>query len=408
MENQKSAADGTGATMFPFIDTGDPAAELGGRSLDSDDIAWASYLYPEGSGSGIAALQAGDVRFDNVYGLITGDVRHGVLNQPIAGASVSAHDRNRNEVVAAAYSGTTQVSVAPNGGLFIIDAAFNILDGRYTIPAPKGNYDLRVEALDGNPAAAGNISLTAQIGAILGQQNFHEELYNNNKEADLERRAGDGKNVSLNPGKTRSGVDITTNATLSINNFGTRDFIGFTGSPAGRMYAVRFPKADLEAVAPGEQIFLQAAQFDTSVVDASVPVVFARALLVSGSVDPATGAIASLNLDDPMASAENFLGQDNDFAPFFFKDSKNLGRDIRRGIERGEIEDVFLVLQIPTTAPFPGVSQVPPLIGLDGGVAVNDAPIHGLSYTSDDGGATWTRSATFNFRFSLVFTRPPQ
>ena len=46
LDNQISATDGTGTTMFPFIDTGDPASELGQRTLGSDDIAWASYHYP--------------------------------------------------------------------------------------------------------------------------------------------------------------------------------------------------------------------------------------------------------------------------------------------------------------------------------------------------------------------------
>jgi hypothetical protein len=408
MENQISGTDGTSPTMFPFIDTGDPAAELAGRSIESDDRAWASFIYPEGSASsGPAALQSGDVAFDKVYGLITGEIRHGVLNQPIAGASVSAIDRKKEAVVAAAFSGTTQVSVSPTGGLFVIDPAFNILDGRYTIPVPKGSYEVAVEPVDGTPAAAGNISLTCQIGSIFGQQNFNEEVYNKNKEGALEVRPDQDKNVHVNPGKTKSGIDITTNATINVNPFGNRNFIGFINTPAGFMYAVRFPKAEIEAILPGQDVLMHSGLFDTAVVDASVPVTFARALLVSGAVD-GSGNIASLNLGDPIAAAEGFLGQDNDMAPFFFKNPHELGRRIRREMAAGAIEDLFLVLQIPTTAPFPGVSNQPPLIGLDGGVAMNDVPISGRSHTSTDNGATWTQNTTFNFRFSLVLADPPK
>jgi hypothetical protein len=82
-----------------------------------------------------------------------------------------------------------------------------------------------------------------------------------------------------------------------------------------------------------------------------------------------------------------------------------LGKLVRKGIERGDIQNLFLVLRLPTTTPFPGVSALPPTIGLDGGVASNDAPIFGYSYTSPDG-VTWTQSTTFNFRFSLVMTKP--
>jgi hypothetical protein len=71
--------------------------------------------------------------------------------------------------------------------------------------------------------------------------------------------------------------------------------------------------------------------------------------------------------------------------------------------------DIFLVLRVPTTAPFPGVSALPPLTGLDGGQtppATNEVPIFGLSYTSTDG-VTFNQNATFNFRFSLVLSTPP-
>lgn len=51
-----------------------------------------------------------------------------------------------------------------------------------------------------------------------------------------------------------------------------------------------------------------------------------------------------------------------------------------------------------------GVSGVAPLIGLDGGVASNDVPILGLSFTSTDG-VTFVKNTTFNFRFSLVLAQ---
>ena len=37
---------------------------------------------------------------------------------------------------------------------------------------------------------------------------------------------------------------------------------------------------------------------------------------------------------------------------------------------------------------------------------LNDAPIFGFSFTSIDGGATWTQVPNFNFRFSLVTSLP--
>lgn len=398
-DNNKSATDGDGTTMFPFIDTGDPVAEMQARSIGSDDIAWSSYYYPEGSAaSGPAALQPGDVAFDSVYGLITGTVTHGVQNAPVAGASVAAFDRNTGEFVAAGFSGTVVLSVNPaTGGLFLANQAHDIQDGKYVIPVPKGNYDVYVEALDGNPVPGPNVSLTAQIGGIYGLLNFPEEYWNGNKEGAIEVRTGESKNVHVNPGEVQAGIDIVTNREINIDNFGTRDFVGFTGSPGGRWHAVRIPASQIMAIAPGEDIYIHAAAFDTVLADASVVPLFAEAMLTTGS---ASGATATIDLANPLEGTSVFLAADNDFAPLYFKNPHELGKRVKREIGKGRITDLFLVLRLPD-APFAGVSAFPPLIGLDGGVAVNDVPIFGLSYTSDDG-VTFNQVGNFNFRFRLI------
>ena len=130
---------------------------------------------------------------------------------------------------------------------------------------------------------------------------------------------------------------------------------------------------------------------------------FAEALLTTGVV----GADGQATLDLANAArASGFLGRDDDFAPFFFPSPAGLGRRIREGIERGEIQNLFLVLRLPTTSPFPGISRLPPFIGLDGGVTPNDVPIYGRSFTSPDG-ASFTKDTRFNFRFALVLSEPP-
>ena len=252
--NQTGATDGGSATMFPFIDTGDPDAELQQRSLHEDDIAWSSYLYPEGSdASGVAALQEGDVAFARAFGLVTGTIRHGALNQPLAGASVFAVGRQENEIVASAFSGVTQLSVNPaNGGLFFLpDTALGVLSGDYVLPVPAGNYDVGIEAVDGFPVPAGSISFTAQIGGFYGQQNFNEEFFNR-KEDVAEVRPGRARNVHVGRGKTTSGIDIATNDSTNIGNVATFNATGFTNSPPGLYYAVAVSAARIAAYRPGE------------------------------------------------------------------------------------------------------------------------------------------------------------
>ena len=402
LDNQNSATDGDGSTMFPFIDTGDPDAERGQAQLDIDDIAWASYIYPEGSAaSGPAALQAGDVAFNSQYGLIKGELRHGVLNQPIAGASLFAIDHKTNSEGVSAYSGTTNLSFNPaNGGLFFVPTVADAIpNGNYVIPVPKGQYYVGVEAVDGSPVPAANISFTTQIGNFFGQQNFIEEFYNLNKEAALELDPGDAKLVAVNAGMTRSGVDLVTNNVFNISGFGARTNIGFINPPAGGfIYAVQFPASQISALNGGNPVVIQAGLFDTIVLDASVPALFAEAWLATGVINPDTSA--TIDLATPLARSTNFLGQDTDFAPFYFPEPDLLSETIRSGITAGTIQNLFLLLRIPPS-PFAGVSNQPPLIGLS-----SQAPILGRSFLSTNGGLTFTRRNDFNFRFSLISSQP--
>ena len=403
LDNQTSGTDGDGSTMFPFIDTGDPAAELQQGSLSEDDIAYASFFYPEGTAtSGPGALQAGDKRFDKEYGLITGELRHGVLNQPIAGGVLRAIDRQSGRSVASAFSGTTNLSFNPlNGGLFFVPTvAAAIPNGNYTIPLPQGSYDVLTEATDGSPVAAANISFTCQIGNFFGQQNYIEEFWNNNSEGAIEREPGDSKNAHVNPGHVKSGVDITTNSVIQILGFGARTNIGFINPPAGGfIYATQFPAAQISALNGGNPTLLQAGLYDTTVVDASVPVVFAKVTLTTGVINPDT--TATIDLANPLASESVFVAQDLDFSPFYFKNPHELSERIREGIANGSIQNLFLTIQIQS-APFAGVSAQPPLLGLS-----TQAPILGRSFLSTNGGLTFTRRNDLNFRIGMVASQIP-
>jgi matrixin len=405
MDNQTNASDGNGATMFPLIDTGDPNAELNQASLDLDDLAWAAFTYPEGTAaSGPAALQPGDVPFASAFGLIQGQATHGVQNRALAGGSVYAVDRSDNSVAVSAYTGTTNLSFNPaNGGLFFVPVANfsqGVENGNYTIPVPPGNYSVGIEALDNLPNQPGQINFTTQIGAFYGQQNFIEEFWNNNSEGAIERDPGDAKNVHVNAGFSNGGTNITTNQVFTIAPFGALTNIGFINPPAaGFIYAVQFPASEISALNGGNPTLLQVGQFDTFVVDASAPVLFAKAMLTTGVVNPDT--TATIDLANPLDTSIAFLGQDNDTAPFYFKNPHDLSETIRLGIASGSIQNLFLVLQIPS-APFPGVSNQPPLIGLS-----SQAPIRGRSFLSTNGGLTFTRRNDFNFRVSLVASQIP-
>ncbi len=403
LNNQKSNGDGTGATMYPFIDTGDPASELSVRTLDSDDIAWSSYFYPEGSAtSGPAALQPGDIPFKSVYGLITGTVTHGALNQPLAGASVSARDLVTGAEFTSGFSGTTRLSYDPQtGGLAVVNSAYDILDGKYVLPVRLGVWKVGVEAVDGEPVSSLEVNLTTQIGDIFGQQNFNAGLWAGPFESAHEVNSGFAFPVVSLPGVTTGNINIVTNDQININNFGSADFFGLTAALPGSYYAVQFPASQIASINPGGDLLIQAGAFDTLELDASVVPVFAEAMLTTGTV---SGSTATLDLAQPLARQTNFIARESDFSPFYFPLPDLLGRLVRQKIARGDIQNLFLVLRVPTP-PYPGVSAKPPYILVDGGNATNDVPIFGLSFTSPDG-VTFTRNNSFNFRFSLIVAKP--
>ena len=409
--------DGTSATMFPFPNFRDPALHLSQRSLSPDDIAWSSYLYPEGTAaSGPAAMQPGDVAFNSVYGLIKGELRHGVLNQPIAGGNVSAIDWDTNRVISGGDSGHTQLAFDPaTGQLYAInDPAFHIRDGEYVIPVPKGSYAVGVEALDGLPISADRISTNAILGVLFGQQDFNEEFYNGNREAGREPRLGQRQNVSVQAGQTRAGINIVTADTVEISNFGAPDSRSYLGAPPGLYYAVRVPKEQVQAIIeqtnatnPGHDVLVQAMAFHTGVDEipaiglqrgaVGIVPVFAEATLTTGVVN---GNTATLDMATPLARVTGLIGQNNDFSPLYFQEPQELGRQIKNGITSGVIQNLFMVLRLPTT-PLPNKELV---IFFDGRPG-NDAPIFGLSYISVDG-ATFFRDTNFNYRFSLILSGP--
>lgn len=403
--NQISGTDGGAATMYPFIDTGDPAAELSFRTLEQDDIAWSSYFYPEGTAtSGPAALQPGDIPFRLAYGLIKGTVTHGVYDEPVAGAHVYTTNLLNGKIYTSGYSGTSQLSYDPlTGGLFLVDPSFNIVDGKYVIPVPTGLWKVGVEAVDGNPVPAGSVSFNAIIGSAFGQHDFNEENYDGPFEGAVEENPGFALPVATLSGFSTGGIDIVTNQQVNINNFGAQDFVGFTGATPGTYYAVQFPASQVDAVFPGQDYLIHAGAFHTTVLDSSVVPRFAQAILTTGTV---TGTTATVDLAKPLAKVNGFIGQENDFTPLYFPSPTLLSHVVRSKIASGKIQNLFLVLQIPTSGPFPGVSAFPPLIGLDGGVAVNDVPIFGTSYTSTDG-VTFNQNPNFNYRFSLILSEKP-
>lgn len=397
LDNQLSAVDGTPSTMFPFVDTGDPADEIAKRSLGEDDVAMISLHYPEGTAtSGPAATQPGDIPFRFAYGRLRGTVKHGAQGQPLAGASIAAENLLTGRLASSAFSGHSQVSFDPTTqALFLVDQAFNIVDGDYELALPLGLYRLRLEATDGLPVGSGNITINEQIGGLFGQMDFDEEYFNLGGEDHSEPRPGLATPVLAIPGLTLSGFHLVTNLPQRASTFNAVNSFGFVAIAPGTYYAVRIPTEQIVAADLGRGVAVTSGDFLTALFDNSVISLFAEAMLATGTL---SGATASLDLAHPLRHTQGFVGQDLDFAPLYFSLPIALGSEILNRLEAGTLNELFLVLRVPTTTPYPGANGAAPVVGLS-----SLAPISGNSYVSADG-VTFHRQTGFDFAFRLVMT----
>jgi Matrixin len=395
--------DGTAVTMYPYADPGDPVAELSMRTLEEDDVAYASLIYPEGTAaSGPAALGPGDVAFDSVYGVISGEVRHGVLNHAVPGASVSAVDRRTGDTVAATYSGSTSefYNDPVTFDIILLPGLDSAVDGRYELPVRAGRYDVRIEPMDDFPVPGYVASYPGWVGYLLGMLDFHEEAWNGPGERAVETSPDRAVPIRVRAGHTVSGIDFTTNVTQSVGNFGSWDYVLYADAPPGSYYAVRIPGDQLLTAAGGRHFALQSADFFTYVLDNSALPLFDEAVLTTGRALP--DGTALVDLDHPLARVSPFLAQEYDFSPFYFRDPVGLGLWVETGIRHGLIDSLFLVLRVPTTTPYPGPSGYAPVIGIDGPYfGPNDVPVYGLSYRSFDGQIFFQDDWNYMFQLTL-------
>jgi hypothetical protein len=301
LHTQRSSHDGRDAIMGGSF-ARDPVFKRMQRTLDSDDIAWASYLYPEGSASaGPAALQPGDVAFTRRYGLITGTLRHGasICRFPVARSLPRICVRAKS--CRAAIQGTVRFSGNPvTGEIHFLPAEQGIVDGRFVIPLPAGSYALTVRPTGLPPYP---ISYTNDAGASYGLLDFHEEGVDRHDD-DVEYRPGDVKPFRVLAGRTIRDVRIVTNRTIDVTQVGPFDTMTVAAleTPEGlvpfRYEAVRIPAARYAELTQSRAMPVLAALFLTQPADPSAVQRFPGAMLTTGTVN-ADGS-ASVNLASPL------------------------------------------------------------------------------------------------------------
>lgn len=388
--NQISAEDGTGSTMFPFIDTGDADAEFGSRSLHIDDLAASAFIYQEGSDDAgeLPQLQAGDIAFSRAFSLVSGSVSDGE-GTAIAGASVTLTTQRGEEAVAQSYSGATVAFESATGGLFAFDES--IVDGEYVVPVPiSANYTLGIEALDGDPVPTTSVSTGAVIAGIVGQNAFPEEGFAFN-ESDTEIRFAAA--TPIHAGRNgRSGLDFITNNELIQRNAGPTEFIG-TGAILGATEIVYAEMFDRDTVSQliAEGNVPVAGLFETGTLDGSLVPTFSEARLAIGRVNEDgtvefTSTIRTIRGD--------IIGQDNDGTRLTLQGAEGIPFQIRGEFNRDPEAQLFLVLEASDLVA--GPSGFPPAF------VQLDTQVSGTSFLSVDGAPLTAFGSTFSVEIRYV------
>ena len=395
--NQISTSEAAGSTMFPFIDTGDADDEDEVRTLHEDDIAWSSFNYPEGSEpSGTGALQSGDRAFSSDYAVITGEVTRG--GAPVIGASVFAETFDARQRMVTAVSGTGVVLEQPDGSLVLAPPEIGVVNGNYQIPLLRGGYRIGVQALDGRPVTGAQVSTTANLGVLYGQQDFANEFISTpNQETGNEIEPGRSRHISAMPNRPFSDIDFVINDDVVLTSYVDQDFIG-TGAVIGQsdvVYATRFSNAEVLAQLESGAT-LTTATVSTFTFDPSVVPTFARLRLVTGHLT-ADGTIANLTSNFSFRQSNGrFFGDANDDTPFFFDGANGLSNRLRNELRRDPSMDLFIVVETENNFAT-GASGLPPLVGVD-----VDGPF-GNSFLSLNGG-NFEVTPTLNFGIQLRFT----
>jgi hypothetical protein len=253
-----------------------------------------------------------------------------------------------------------------------------------------------MQALDGDPAATGNISITAQIGGILGQHGYPEEFRSSApNESAFENNPAQSTPVNVRAVNV-PGINVVTNVDVTLRNAGALTNIG-TGAAIGVsdvVYAERFSNAQVLALLNGGAT-LTTATFRTGVFDASVVSTWESAGVFVGRLN----GDGTATLGAPLFTVADFIGQDGDSTPLFLPNARTISRDLRALLRADPTLDVFAVLEAKNDFPRADDPR-PPLLGLQA-TAVGAAT--GQSFLSVNGGPLTVRT-NGNWIVELNFT----
>ena len=162
------------ASMFYLLGDGTEV-----RSLETDDIAWASVLYPK------------NPEYDATFGCIEGTITEGYTGAAVAGALVLAQNTVSEDSV----------------------HTYSDENGHYNVPGLEtGTYKVSIEPLDGDVNGFGLTPafVSPYVNAIATIMDFPNEYYDS-AESDIEEDPAAFEPVSVTAGGVTDAIDLITN-----------------------------------------------------------------------------------------------------------------------------------------------------------------------------------------------------
>ncbi|MCJ8313853.1 MAG: matrixin family metalloprotease [Saccharospirillaceae bacterium] len=376
-----SDEDGTGAVMFPSIDIS-LNSKKSQVKLTSDELSASAFLYPEGSAqAGIAAIQDGDIKFEDAYDVISGTVTN--AGQPQLGGSVKIFDENTGRIIAETYTGQSrlfwELFETPEGDVFYDLNIYeeSAVNGDYQVAVPKNTQvTALLEALDWAPVYAGQVSTNAYLGAALGQISFPEEGYDGADESDVEFRTFAKVPFHSSTPEAKN-INFKTNEEIKIYNWEQVDYLAdyVVWGAQKFSYVEMFDRQRLKDLF-AKGLVPVSGSFQTNSEDKSLVPVFESFQLVLGKLDES----GNVQITKVIREEINFIGQDKDDAPFYFENPKALPFLITNEFNKDPELNLFMVLNAQPTV-FDDYGIPPNLVAWDEDVqgfsflSLDDSPI---------------------------------
>jgi hypothetical protein len=181
----------TGATMIPFISN-----DISQRSLELDDQAGISDIYPE---SAIRGLSADGVDFFATTGKISGTVLNGFNGSAIFGAHVEAYNLAAPDAAHSIANVSGELTLRNGQGDYVIRGL------------PPGNYAVRIVPMDGVNTTCADANVGGVFNGI--DIGYEPEFWNGANESanGFTDTANSFDPVAVSAGGTSGGINFITN-----------------------------------------------------------------------------------------------------------------------------------------------------------------------------------------------------